>query len=51
MDVLEQLLADESHHRDVNHKFADLEPDDPNPFLADKIKDLEQTGKRGVRGA
>ena len=26
-------MADESHHRDVNHTFADMNSDDPNPFL------------------
>lgn len=26
-------MADESHHRDVNHTFADMKSDDPNPFL------------------
>lgn len=26
-------MADESNHRDVNHTFADMESDDPNPFL------------------
>eukprot|EP00933_Yihiella_yeosuensis_P051737 TRINITY_DN49714_c0_g1_i1.p1 TRINITY_DN49714_c0_g1~~TRINITY_DN49714_c0_g1_i1.p1 ORF type:complete len:359 (-),score=43.12 TRINITY_DN49714_c0_g1_i1:312-1388(-) len=41
-DVLEQLLADESHHRDVNHRFADLDKDAANPFLAEKIKDLNE---------
>lgn len=50
VDVLEQLLADESHHRDVNHTFADLQPDDPNPYLVDKIRDLESwNSKRSYR--
>ena len=26
-------MADESHHRDVNHTFAEMQSDDPNPFL------------------
>ena len=26
-------MADETHHRDVNHTFADMKSDDPNPFL------------------
>lgn len=26
-------MADESNHRDVNHTFAGMESDDPNPFL------------------
>ena len=28
-------MADESHHRDVNHTFAEMESDAPNPFLAE----------------
>jgi hypothetical protein len=26
-------MADEAHHRDVNHTFADMKSDDPNPFV------------------
>jgi len=49
-DVLAQLLADESHHRDVNHTFADMERDEPNPFLQAKIQDLEAySANRGFR--
>jgi hypothetical protein len=32
-DVLGCIMADECHHRDVNHTFADMKSDDPNPFL------------------
>jgi len=31
-DVVSVTRADESHHRDVNHAFADMKPDDSNPF-------------------
>lgn len=31
-------MADECNHRDVNHTFADMSSDDPNPFL-DKHKE------------
>ena len=46
------MCADETHHRDVNHTFADMDSDDPNPFLAmhkeDAIKAwrLETSGTR-----
>jgi len=33
VDALRCIYADESHHRDVNHTFANMESDDPNPFL------------------
>jgi len=46
VDVLEQILADESHHRDVNHAFADMQKSDPNPFIAKKMEDLEKTQHR-----
>jgi len=29
-DVFECIRADESHHRDSNHRFGDLKPDEPN---------------------
>lgn len=32
-DTLACMMADECHHRDVNHTFADMKGDDPNPFL------------------
>jgi len=46
LDVLEQLLADESHHRDVNHAFADLHKNSPNPFIAGKMADTQRTSQR-----
>ena len=33
VDTLKCMLADEAHHRDVNHTFATLPSDDPNPFV------------------
>lgn len=33
-DTLMCMCADETHHRDVNHTFADMASDDPNPFIA-----------------
>ena len=31
VDCLQHMLADESHHRDVNHTFATLPEGAPNP--------------------
>jgi hypothetical protein len=42
INVLDNILADESHHRDVNHTFASMESDDPNPYLKRHIKDMEK---------
>jgi hypothetical protein len=39
VDVLEQIFADETHHRDVNHTFATMECDDPNPFVQKHLQD------------
>jgi hypothetical protein len=33
VDVLRNLYADESNHRDVNHTFARMKGDDPNPWV------------------
>lgn len=33
LDVVKVIAADETHHRDVNHTFAGMESDDPNPFV------------------
>jgi len=32
-DALKCMMADEANHRDVNHTFATLAADDPNPFV------------------
>jgi len=31
-DVIAMIRADEAHHRNVNHDFASLDPESPNPF-------------------
>jgi hypothetical protein len=33
VDALKCMCADEANHRDVNHTFAAMRGDDPNPFL------------------
>jgi len=33
VDALKCMFADESNHRDVNHTFATMASDDPNPFV------------------
>jgi hypothetical protein len=51
VDVLKCIFADESTHRDVNHTFATMESDDPNPFVKKHKEDaakawrLEQEGR------
>jgi hypothetical protein len=45
-------MADETHHRDVNHTFADMKGDDPNPYVASHKEDamiawrLELSGQK-----
>jgi len=46
--VLEQILADETNHRDVNHTFADMDADDPNPHVEKHIQDLENLWRRDL---
>lgn len=31
-DVIEAIRADESHHRDVNHRLSELKATDTNPY-------------------
>lgn len=40
-DVLEQIYADESHHRDVNHSFACIGPYSTNPYVTKHLSDAE----------
>jgi len=32
LNVMQAIRADEAHHRDVNHTFADLKADQQNPY-------------------
>jgi len=51
IDALKCMMADEANHRDVNHTFATLDSDDPNPFVFKHKEDavrawrLESGGK------
>lgn len=50
VDALKCMFADECNHRDVNHTFASMKSDDPNPFIEKHKEDavhawrLEMTG-------
>ncbi len=33
--------ADECHHRDVNHTFAEMKDDDPNPYVLTHAEDAK----------
>lgn len=52
VDALKCMFADESNHRDVNHTFAIMDSDDPNPFVMKHRSDaafawrLEQQGNK-----
>jgi len=48
VDVLENICADETHHRDVNHTFADLDPRDPSPFTEESVRNLENFWQRDL---
>lgn len=51
VDALKCMFADESNHRDVNHTFATMATDDPNPYVVKHKADaahawrLEHEGK------
>lgn len=39
---LKHILADEAHHRDVNHTFADLPADAENPFIGQHMENFDK---------
>jgi hypothetical protein len=55
VDTLKCMMADEAHHRDVNHTFAGMKSSDANPFLqlhkenAIKAWRLHETGETAWR--
>ncbi|KAJ9448012.1 Alternative oxidase [Diplonema papillatum] len=42
IDVVKQIAADEMHHRDVNHEFADMQQTDFNPNVHSHISDADK---------
>jgi len=46
LDALKRMLADEAHHRDVNHTLASLPPDAKNPFIKEHMDDFSQAADR-----
>ena len=45
-ETLGHILSDEAHHRDVNHTFAGLGPNDPNPFVHEHIENFDRAVAR-----
>jgi ubiquinol oxidase len=51
-DTLRCMFADETHHRDVNHTFAEMDLSDPSPFALQHKKnairafEMHSTGER-----
>ena len=39
VDVIRCMCADETHHRDVNHTYANLKPGELNPYVEEHRKD------------
>ncbi|KAF4703486.1 hypothetical protein FOZ63_007279 [Perkinsus olseni] len=44
LDALVCMRADEDRHRDVNHTWADISEDTPNPFFVYSKKNAQQSG-------
>jgi len=42
VDALKRMLADEAHHRDVNHIFASLPTGAENPFIHEHMADFDK---------
>jgi len=55
VDVLSRMLADESHHRDVNHALASMSTSqmfgEDNPFVHEHIADADAAVKRRAERA
>ena len=41
-DVIKQVAADETNHRDVNHTFASMSQNDVNPYVNKHLKDARE---------
>lgn len=50
VDSLKCMMADEANHRDVNHTFADMKTDDPNPFLEHHKEDAIKAWRLNIAG-
>ena len=44
-DVILQVAADETNHRDVNHTFASMGRDDVNPHVGQHLNDMAEATK------
>ena len=42
LDLVKQVAADETNHRDVNHTFASMARDDPNPYVQKHMADISK---------
>jgi len=51
VDVLKCMFADECNHRDVNHTFATMSSDDPNPFVYKHQEDALRAWRLEADGA
>ena len=51
VDALNCMMADEANHRDVNHTFAMMESDDPNPFVVKHKEDAKKAWRLENNGA
>ena len=49
LEVVKQICADEMHHRDVNHEFANLKKTDTNPFVETHIKDADSAAAKRMK--
>ena len=55
VDVIRCMCADETHHRDVNHTYANLKPGELNPYVEEHRKDaatawrMRESGERSCQ--
>jgi len=46
LDTLKCMLADEAHHRDVNHCLAEIKPGEGNPFIQEHMDNFDDAAIR-----
>jgi hypothetical protein len=46
-DLFLSIRADEAHHRDVNHTFGSMKPDDTNPYVVEQINKQQKDKGNG----
>ena len=50
VDSLKCMMADEANHRDTNHTFANMQSDDPSPFVEEHHQNAAAAWRLNMTG-